>query len=296
MIREALAGVARQPGLGAVLTRTPVARGLVDRLVGGDSAESAVAVAAQWSDEGFWTALEWSGPPADGPQALGDQVRAMAEGGVASTCELALVPERLATDDPEGDLAVLDAIRRKARAAGIDVVLGASPEAVLDRHLELAERWASMGLPVRVTIPAADRRAESICRGLGEQRARLVKGTRAGASGSGYRQPIEVDKSFIRCAKALLRDGADPSFSTHDGRLLEMLEVAAGRAGCEPGDYELAFFLGRQERTAERLMREGHRVRLYIPYGPDWYERLMGGLAEQSSSLGAAVRSLLPGA
>lgn len=310
MIREALAGLARQPGVGAVLSRTPVARDVVDRLVGGDSAESATAVAAAKSDEGYWTAMEWSGEPHLAYEELSAQVQAMAEGGVASTCELAVVPERLATGDRARDQRVLDEIRRMTFEAGIDMTLGSSPEVRLDEHLALAERWRAEGAPVRLTIPAADREAEALCRNLGDQPARLVKGTRHESAGGRavFRQPIEVDKSFIRCAKAMLASPAAssgpsassglsvPSFSTHDTRLLEMVEVAAGRCGREPGEYEFTFFLGRQEGTAQRKLREGHRVRLYIPYGPDWYERLMGGLAEQSSSVGAAVRSLLPGA
>ena len=53
--------------------------------------------------------------------------------------------------------------------------------------------------------------------------------------------------------------------------------------------------MGRLEGAQERLAASGHRVRVYVPYGPDWFARLVGGLAEQPSTIAAAVRSLLPG-
>jgi proline dehydrogenase len=55
-------------------------------------------------------------------------------------------------------------------------------------------------------------------------------------------------------------------------------------------------YLGRLEGMQDRLIRNGERVRVYIPFGPAWFERLVGGLAEQRSSIGGAERSLLPGA
>ena len=55
-------------------------------------------------------------------------------------------------------------------------------------------------------------------------------------------------------------------------------------------------FLGRQEGAQERLLAAGERVRVYVPYGPDWFERLVGGLAEEPGTVTAALRSLLPGA
>lgn len=318
MIREALSGLARQPAVGGVLSRTPGARDVVHRLVGGDTVEEAVDVASRWADQGYWTALEWvpesevstMSPevstmsalqgPVTSPEPFPDLVtpfpeliKAMASS-VAASCELVLVPERLAASGIDSE--ALLAIAVQAHAAGLEITIGTSPDTSLVASLGLADRLHEVGVVARLTVPSSWRMAEDTCRERADLPIRLVKGTRTGQERQTFRQPIEIDKSFVRCAKALTRGPGLPSFSTHDERLIEMVEVAAARAGREPGDYELCFFLGRGERSAERAVREGHRVRLYIPFGPGWYGRLMAGLAEQSSSLGAAVRSLLPGA
>ena len=296
MIREALAGLARQPGVGAFISRAPGGHELVERLVGGDTVDEATQVASACADEGFWTALEWTGGPTDVRATLDEEVRAIVRAGLASTCELVVIPERIATANAMQDDANLDQVRWATHDAGVDLVLGAAPEANLDYHLELARTWRAEGMPVRVTIPASLRAAERICREWADEPVRGEKGTRTGSDRDSFRQPIEVDKSFVRCAKALLHGSSMASFATHDARLIEVIEATAIRVGREAGDFEFTFFLGRQDRTALRLVRDGHRVRRYIPYGPGWYERLVAGLAEQSSSVGAAVRSLLPGA
>jgi proline dehydrogenase len=123
---------------------------------------------------------------------------------------------------------------------------------------------------------------------------RLVKGG-ARLAGS-YSQPIEVDKSYVRCAKQLLRGTGPASFATHDPRLIEIVESLTIRFQRPRQSYEFAMYLGRLEGTQDRLLRDGERVRIYVPFGPAWFERLVGGLAEQRSSIGGAMRSLLPGA
>ena len=95
---------------------------------------------------------------------------------------------------------------------------------------------------------------------------------------------------------ALLAGSGDASFATHDARLIEILESLVGRYGRIRHSYEFALFMGRQEGAQERLLEAGERVRVYVPYGPDWFERLVGGLAEQPGTITAALRSLLPGA
>ena len=153
-------------------------------------------------------------------------------------------------------------------------------------------------LPVRdpSSLPAALRRTEADCARLAHRRIRLVKGAYRGDPGAAHSQPIEIDKAFVRCAKRLLAGDGEPSFATHDSRLVEIVQSLSRRYERPRHTYEFAFFMGRQEGAQERLLADGERVRVYIPYGPDWFERLVGGLAEQPSSIAAAMRSLLPGA
>ena len=122
-----------------------------------------------------------------------------------------------------------------------------------------------------------------------------MKGTASGPDAFGH--AIEVDKSYVRCAKALLRRGADvtPSFATHDGRLIEIIESLAVRFEREHGPTDLEFVmpLGRGATMQQRLIDRGARVRVVIPFGPGWVGRFVSALPDRPVSF---LRSLIPGA
>jgi proline dehydrogenase len=146
-----------------------------------------------------------------------------------------------------------------------------------------------------MTLQACMLRTEDDCRRYSGRRVRLVKGAHRGVAGVAFSQPLEVDKAFVRCGKILLAGTGEPSFATHDPHLIEILESLALRYGRPKHSYEFALYMGRLEAAQERLAANGERVRVYVPYGPDWFERLVGGLAEQPTTIVGAVRSLLPG-
>lgn len=296
MIREALAAAARNESLGGVLSRTPVAREVVSRVVGGDTVEDVVAVVRDLADRGFLVSIERTSSEAEAVDLSGEYeslVDALADSGLASVSEVSLLPEAfLGGAEP---VASLSTVARRASGAGVAVMLGHGPRTDASLAMEWHELLHAEGLDVGVTLPAAVRATERLC-AAAVTRVRLVKGGRGGRGPQSYSQPIEIDKAYVRCAKALMSSGTDASFATHDPRLIEILESLAVRFGRRESTYEYTFFMGRQESTQERLLAQGHQVRIYVPYGPQWFERLVGGLAEQPSSITAAVRSLLPGA
>lgn len=298
MIREALAAAARHESLGGVLSRTPVARDVVSRLVGGDTVEDVVEVVRDLADRGFLVSVERTSSTADAEDVdLGLEyvalIDALDASGLASVSEVSLLPEAFGSAEP---VARLSTVARRASGAGIAVMLGHGPDSDPSLAVECHDRLREEGLVVGVTLPAAVRSTERMCGSAGSMRVRLVKGGRGGRGPQSYSQPIEIDKAYVRCAKALMSAGSEASFATHDARLIEILESLAVRFGRRESSYEYTFFMGRQEAIQERLLAQGHQVRVYVPYGPQWFERLVGGLAEQPSSITAAVRSLLPGA
>lgn len=299
VLREALSAVARNEALGAALVRTPGAREVVRRVVGGTSLDEAVAVAQALADDGLWVSLERSaGEEGSGAEQVLADCRALvdriADGGPA-VAELAVLPESLA-DDASGSGAFdrLEVLARHAADRGVPVMVGMGPAADVAATLAWCEPRLGT-LVAGVTVQASLRRTLDDCRRLSGHRVRLVKGAFRSVPGVSYGQPIEVDKSYVRCAKALLAGTGDPSFATHDPRLVDIVVDRAAASGRGVDGYELAFYLGHREAQARRLAEEGHRVRVYVPYGPDWFARIVGGLAERPSGIAAAVRSLLPG-
>ncbi|MHB1164206.1 MAG: proline dehydrogenase family protein [Candidatus Nanopelagicales bacterium] len=305
MIREALTAVARNETLGQALSRAPLARDVFRRVVGGDTVEEALAVVAGLADQGFWASLERAAPPvADGPDAdlvLSDYlglVDRLATLDLVEGVEIAVLPGSLGA---QGGVATAGAFGRLERlcvhaaSAGTPVMVGMGTADEVGRTLEWAEPRLAAGASIGVTLQAALRRTQADCARLAGHRVRLVKGGHWAEAATGYVQPVEIDKSFVRCAKVLLAGSGEPSFATHDPRLVEIVADRAERYGRPVDGYEFAFYLGRLAADQRRLAEAGHRVRIYVPYGPDWFARLVGGLAERPSGIAAAVRSLLPG-
>lgn len=303
MIREALSSLARNQSLGGLLSRAPIARDVVKRVVGGDTIEAALVVAGELADRGFVVSLERAAPAIvsleEADTVLAEYLQlldAVAASGLAQVCEVAVVPESL---EPEGSaddgLSRMTELARHAARRRVPLMAGAAPAADTGTAVAWAQELEEQGLDLGLTLPAALHRTEQDCVRLADRRIRLVKGGHRGLSSIAFQQPAEVDKAYIRSAKALLRGTGEPSFATHDPRIVEILQTLVSRYDRARQSYEFTFFMGRQEGLQERLLASGERVRIYVPYGPEWFERLVGGLSEQSSSVSSALRSLLPG-
>ncbi|MEI6361604.1 MAG: proline dehydrogenase family protein [Actinomycetes bacterium] len=302
MIRDALASIARNESLGELIGRAPLARGVVKRVIGGDSVDDAVAVASELADAGRWVSLERAAPSVDS-EATADAVLAdyltlvdrIATAGLAGVAEVSVFPGSLTAGPPSAAHGRLLALCEHATLARVFVSVGMGPAEHVDATLETVSGLQDAGLLVGGTVQASLKRSEADCRRLADRRLRLVKGGRRQPGSVAHEQAVETDKAYIRCAKVLLKGSGSPSFATHDPRMIEILESLTTRYERPKQSYEFAFYLGRQEAAQDRLGAAGERVRVYVPYGPDWFERLVGGLAEQPSSITAAVRSLLPG-
>ena len=306
MIREALLAVARNESLGGLISRAPGASEVVKRVVGGETMDAALEVATGLADLGFWISLERAAPGIDSDEAAQRVAEEYAElitgveaAGLVDVCEVTVFPGALGLRTEQGAQAArerLGELARRAATGRVALMVGTDPLADPGLTIGWVEELWEAGLPLGLTLAASLRRTEADCARLADRRIRLVKGAYRGDRATAYSQPIEVDKAYVRAAKKLLAGGGDASFATHDARLIEIVESLARRYGRARQTYEFTFFMGRQEGAQERLLGEGERVRIYVPYGPDWFERLVGGLAEQPSSIAAAVRSLLPGA
>lgn len=302
MIREAFTALARNPSVAGALARTPVARDVVARVVGGEDLDDVMPLASDLVDRGFHVALERVAPgvassvEADEATAgYAALVDAVASEGLAGAAEVAVFTESLGQGVVGGrPWEQLDALADLAHRRGVTLQLGAGPLADIGQTLAWAADLRARGDDVGVTLPAILRASEGLAPALSEQRVRLVKGAHADGAVA-YRQPIETDKAFVRITKILLRGSGQPSFATHDPRLIEIVESLARRYDRPRQSYEFAFYLGRQVLEQERLLREGERVRIYVPYGHRWLERLVAGLAEQPGGVAGALRSLLPG-
>jgi proline dehydrogenase len=292
--------IAKNDAIRPLLASSVLAKSLIDRVSGGDSPAEAMAAVHDLADSGRFVTLEraWVQESAlDLDATIADyeeMITLLGASGLGSVAEIIVPAAMLAV--PRGPEA-LHEICALATDNGVAVMISASAAAQVDTCLEASLRQQAIGRDVGITLQASLRRTEQDCRNV-RGRVRVVKFASEPARGSdAYGQSIEVDKSFIRCAKALLARGDEvsPSFATHDSRMLSIIETIAVRCRRDFGGYEFAMYLGRSGSIQQRLVEAGENVRVFVPFGHDWFGRLVGGLVERPSGVASAVRAILPG-
>ncbi|MFL6171396.1 MAG: proline dehydrogenase family protein, partial [Marmoricola sp.] len=139
------------------------------------------------------------------------------------------------------------------------------------------------------------RRTEGDCADLarGGVRVRLCKGAYHEPESVAFQDRHEVDKSYVRCMKVLMAGQGYPMIASHDPRMVDIAGALATRNNHPQGSYEFQMLYGIRSEEQKRLAAAGERMRVYIPYGTEWYGYLMRRLAERPSNLTFFLRSLL---
>jgi proline dehydrogenase len=126
-------------------------------------------------------------------------------------------------------------------------------------------------------------------------RVRLVKGAYREPRKIAHQKKEQVDAAFVEIMQLLLTQGIQPAIATHDRAMLDATTGFARRHAIAPDRFELQFFYGIRRDLQARLAGEGYRVRIYVPFGQEWFPYFMRRLGERPANLGFVVRSLLPG-
>ena len=122
---------------------------------------------------------------------------------------------------------------------------------------------------------------------------RLCKGAYNEPEEVAYQSRLDVDRSYVRCLKILLAGEGYPMIASHDPRIVEIAATLAPRYGRAQGSYEFQMLYGIRPDEQRRLARSGETVRVYVPYGQEWYGYLMRRLAERPQNLSFFVKSLI---
>ncbi|RYE74744.1 MAG: proline dehydrogenase, partial [Myxococcales bacterium] len=124
-------------------------------------------------------------------------------------------------------------------------------------------------------------------------RVRLCKGAYAEPDEVAFADKADIDKSYVRCLKILMAGQGYPMVATHDPRMIRIGSALARRFGRAPGTYEFQMLYGIRPDEQRRLAEAGETMRVYVPYGAEWYGYLMRRLAERPANLSFFLRSLI---
>jgi proline dehydrogenase len=182
-----------------------------------------------------------------------------------------------------------------AAAAGTTVTIDMEDHTTTDSTLTVVRTLRRDHPWVGAVLQAYLFRTEDDCRALASEgsRIRLCKGAYAEPDSVAYDDPAEIDKAYVRCLKILMAGAGYPMVATHDPRLVEIALALAEREQREKDTFEIQMLYGIRPSEQARLARLGHTVRVYVPYGTDWYGYLVRRLAEKPANVRFFAHSLV---
>ncbi|GDY32307.1 proline dehydrogenase family protein [Gandjariella thermophila] len=305
MLRPALLAVSRSARTRALVEATPLTRPVVDRFVAGAALDDAIRATRELVAGGCHVTVDHLGEDVadarDADATVDAYLRLLAtvrDAGLADRAEVSVKLSAVGQFLPrDGEKIALDNARRiceAAAAAGTTVTLDMEDHTTTDATLGIL-RDLRVDFPwVGAVLQAYLRRTEGDCRDLATagSRVRLCKGAYREPASVAFQRRHEVDASYVRCLKVLMRGPGYPMVASHDPRLVAIAEHLAGDAGREPGSYEFQMLHGVRPREQRRIAARGHTMRVYLPYGDAWYGYFMRRLAERPANVVFFLRSL----
>jgi proline dehydrogenase len=296
MLRQGLLWLSQQNGVFNFVRSNPLARRFAERFVAGETIEQGVAAAVEMHQRGITSSLDLLGESvtqADEATAARDEYLAMldrmaAAGSVEVNVSVKLTQMGFDIDE---DLCRRNmvAILEKARALGGFVRLDMESSAYTQRTLDFFERqlFPEFGAHCGVVIQSCLRRSEAdVDRLVAMQaRVRLCKGAYLEPPSVAYPDKADVDRSYVRMLETLMAKGNYPGIATHDERIISHARKFAQRQGIGNERFEFQMLYGVRRDLQEELRRMGHRMRVYIPFGTQWYPYLMRRLAERPANI-----------
>ena len=303
MIKRLLLVASTNKRLERLVSSSPLTRGLVGRFVAGTTLEEAIAVTRDLQAQHIDVSLDLLGETVDdlaesaiATKAYIEAVRAIAENRLGATVSVKLSQLGIGLD-AAACAAHLDDLLRAAADVGVRVEVDMEHSSVGPATLE-AFRAALLEHPeTRVAIQVAMRRTPTDLESFTDvkPRIRLVKGAFLEPIEKALQDRREITAQYRHLADWALANLPDPAFGTHDDACIDHVIDSAARLGLDPRSFEFQMLHGVRRDVQRRLAEEGYRIRIYLPYGTQWYPYLMRRMAERPANLLFFLRSLIGG-
>lgn len=299
MLRRTLLFLSERNDLKKVLFKLPYARGMAGRFVAGDTSEEALAVAKQLNDLGFRVTLDLLGESvlerAEAERAAAEYAESLAEiNAHEATTTISLKLTQLGLDiDAVFCYENLLGIVRQADELGnfvrIDMEDSEHTQTTLDVFDRVFEQYRNVGIVIQSYLYRSE---DDIAR-LVELGApvRLCKGAYKEPASVAFQDKKEVDANFVRLMRMLLDGGVPTAIASHDERMIDATLEHVSKNGISDDAFEIQMLYGVRRDYQRQLVDNGLNMRLYLPYGSQWYSYFMRRMAERPANLLFVVRA-----
>jgi proline dehydrogenase len=301
MVRATLLKLSESPGFAHWVTSNPKTRRMARRFVAGEALDEAIAAARACNSQGMYTSLDYLGENvatvADAQRArdayleIFDRI-AQERLHANVSCKLTQLGLDLSAEFCEGLLLSI-----VERAAGYESFLRVDMESSVytQRTLEVVKRVRTRNPAVGTVIQSYLYRSEGDVQDLLTYgcRIRLCKGAYKETDEVAYARKKDVDGNYVRLMQMLLPSGFYHAIATHDPRMIAQTIRFAAAKQISKDDFEFQMLYGVRTDLQRQLVKDGYRLRIYIPFGKDWFPYFMRRLAERPANLGFFLRNFL---
>jgi len=300
-LRALFLWLAHRRGLGRLVMRTPLLRRMPLRFVAGTTLDAAVAAVRELNAAGATATLD----------VLGESVTDRATADAAASAYVETI-ERIAAEGLDANVSVkltqmgmdlgieacLEVIRplvEAARSHAMFVRIDMESSEYVDRTLEVVRRLRDAGFDVGPVLQSYLHRSLADAERLGAERVqvRVCKGAYAEPESIAWHDRSAINRSFVAMCSALLTADAYPAVATHDPEMIAALRDVIHQRGIAPDRYEFQMLYGIRRDLQRQLLERGHRLRVYVPYGREWWPYFMRRLAERPGNVMFVLRSIV---
>ena len=302
MMRKSLLWLSEQPQIFNFVRKNSLARQFASRFVAGETVETAIEAVKPLNQKGITASLD----------LLGESVTRDTEAAAARDTYLQML-DRIAETRVDSNvslkltqmgfdigeelcLANMRMILDKAKALGTFVRLDMEGSAYTQRTLDFFGRlFPEYSAVTGVVIQSCLRRSpDDIDRLIGMRaRVRLCKGAYLESPTVAFPDKADVDRAYVQLMQQLMKNGNYPGIATHDEKIITQAKDFARREAIDPSRFEFQMLYGVRRDLQERLRREGYNMRVYIPFGTQWYPYLMRRLAERPANIAFIMGSVV---
>ncbi len=281
----------------------PIVGAVAKRYIAGESLDEAVKVAEDLNQAGFLAALDLLGEDTtrieQARQAANDYSRALDEITTRGIdAYISIKPTQFGLKvDPRACLELIRSLTTRARSKGQFVRIEMEDSSSTSETIELFRTLRGEFSNVGIVIQAYLWRSVADISAIADLKpnVRIVKGVYVEPRRVAFKDPRIINRNYVLMAEELLRKGAYVAFATHDELLVWEAFRMAEEMSLPKEAYEFQMLLGVQAELRDIIRDAGHRIRVYIPYGKDWYPYSVRRLRENPEIAGYVMRAMLRG-
>jgi proline dehydrogenase len=302
-----LLAASRSDRMRRVVAGAPVTRQVVNRFIAGDELHRAMDTVRDLTASGLEVTLDHLGEDVT-DRATAHATRdaylrlleALGTEGLGTRAEVSVKLSAFGQALPDGghDVALVGVreVAELASALGTTVTLDMEDHTTVDSTLAVLRELRRDHPRTGAVLQSYLFRTEDDARALATEgsRVRLVKGAYKEPASVAFQDRHQVDRAYVRVLRILFEGPGYPMVGSHDPRMIAIAQDLAARSRRAPGGYEFQMLYGIRTAEQRRLAAAGERMRVYVPYGADWYGYFMRRLAERPANLAFFLRSFAP--